>query len=74
MTTYEHLVDGIRQMIEAGILPQTPSPDQRVDFVYSNLKLSRPDVTREMVERAVAEADAELAPVHDPLSTFHKRQ
>lgn len=46
---------------DIGEIRKLPTREQRIDFAYGNCKLSNPDVTREMVERAVDEIDAEKA-------------
>ena len=41
--------------------PLSPEEEQRRSFAYGNLKLSNPAVTRELVDRAADEQEAEKA-------------
>lgn len=58
MNSYDDLKKRCLELIAEGRLPSVPTREQKIDLVYGNCKLSNPDVTREMVERAVDEASA----------------
>jgi hypothetical protein len=51
--TYEELLQEVRRLQDAGVLPSHPTPDQRADWAFGNTKIENSDVTREMAERAV---------------------
>lgn len=55
LTCDPHNIDGLLALIRArpDLFGKTPSREQRADFAYGNTKLSNPEVTRAMVERAI---------------------
>lgn len=54
---YAQLKAEIQELHRQGVIPKTPNLEQKIDWAYWNAVLSNPDVTREMVERAVNEAE-----------------
>ncbi len=50
--TLEQLLDKVQQLRAEGALPSTLTREEKVSFAYGNVRLSNPNVTREMVEQA----------------------
>jgi len=49
----DYYLTEVKRLQEKGELPTQPTREQRINWVFGNCKLSNPDVTMEMVERAV---------------------
>lgn len=57
MTAYKLLKTGIRVLQSRIQLPDAPSREQRINWAFGSAVIENPNVTREMVERAVDAAD-----------------
>jgi hypothetical protein len=57
--SYEEMKRVLQDLVRAGKLSATPTREERIDFAYSNVKLSNPAITREMVEEAADRLDQE---------------
>jgi hypothetical protein len=53
--SYEELLSEVCRLQDEGKLPVRLTREERISFVYGNVKLSNDNITREMVERAVDE-------------------
>lgn len=51
--TYDECRSALKQALADGRCSGRLTRAERIDFAYGNARLSNPDVTREMVERAV---------------------
>lgn len=58
-SSYEEMKSTLQALVRAGKLSATPTREERIDFAYSNVKLSNPAVTRKMVEEAADRLDRE---------------
>ncbi len=57
--TYEQLKARVLQLRQEGRVQVWPTDEERIDWVYGNTKIENDDITREMVEQAVARQNAE---------------
>lgn len=57
--TYEQLKARVLQLRQEGRVQVWPTDEERIDWVYGNTKIENEDITREMVEQAVARQNAE---------------
>lgn len=57
--TYEQLKAQVLQLQREGLVQVWPTDEERIDWVYGNTKIENDDITREMVEQAVARQNAE---------------
>jgi hypothetical protein len=57
--TYEQLKAHVQQLQREGLVRGRPTDEERIDWVYGNTKIENDDITREMVEQAVARQKAE---------------
>jgi hypothetical protein len=57
-TTLDALLAEVKRLVAEGRLTPEMEREQKISWVYGNCKLSNPDITMEMVERAVDEAEA----------------
>jgi hypothetical protein len=54
MSDYDELKAKVQTLLAAGQIERVPTREQRIDFAYGDTKIENDQVTREMVERAVA--------------------